>query len=360
MNDKFNEQKDTLVSLKHEISLLQQQVDYLIRNEKSLGLLDLDVMMNRTHTIYDQLCSIDISDMPEEDVPADDEELPIDEETVKTLFGIEEEEPIQEEEPIEEKPVEEEPIQEGEPFEEEEPVEEEPIQEEEPFEEEEPVEEEKPVVESDADVIENETEPAAPDDDGLLRSARNDEHEASQSDPNDFGFILNFEPVEEKEEETEDRSQETEETDQVYTTGDEIEMSIPQTAPPEEEIPYEPVIIGDMEEKEEAGFEFETQETLGDRLQQQEDHSLAAKLQHEAAVKDLRTAIGINDKFLLVNELFSGSMEKHNKSIENLNDLKTLNGALIYMNELRIELQWNSSNEAYKKLLELVHRKFEA
>ena len=308
MNDKFNEQKDTLVSLKHEISLLQQQVDYLIRNEKSLGLLDLDVMMNRTHTIYDQLCSIDISDMPEEEVPADDEELPIDEETVKTLFGIEEEEPIQEEEPIEEKPVEEEPIQE-----------------EEPFEEEEPVEEEKPVVESDADVIENETEPAAPDDDGLLRSARNDEPEVSQSDPNDFGFILNFEPVEEKEEETEDRSQETEETDQVYTTGDEIEMSIPQTAPPEEEIPYEPVIIGDMEEKEEAGFEFETQETLGDRLQQQEDHSLAAKLQHEAAVKDLRTAIGI-----------------------------------IYMNELRIELQWNSSNEAYKKLLELVHRKFEA
>jgi hypothetical protein len=30
------------------------------------------------------------------------------------------------------------------------------------------------------------------------------------------------------------------------------------------------------------------------------------------------------------------------------------------MNELRIELQWNSNNEAYKKLLELVHRKYEA
>ena len=53
-------------------------------------------------------------------------------------------------------------------------------------------------------------------------------------------------------------------------------------------------------------------------------------------------------------------MEKYNRSIENLDDLPTLNGALIYMNELRIELQWNSNNEAYKKLLELVHRKFEA
>ena len=304
MNDKFNEQKDTLVSLKHEISLLQQQVDFLLRNEKPLGLLDLDVMMNRTHSIYDQLCSIDISDIPYEEETEDrsqeTEDIPLEpeeEEAIKSLFGIEEEP----EEPIH--------------------------------------------------VVGN-------------------VEEAVQSDPNDFGFILNFEPAEESVEKTEDGSQKTEDPAPVYTTGDEIEMSIPQMdipyadAPisntPEEEIPYEPVIIGNMEEKEDSSFELDQPETIADRLQQQEDHSLAAKLQHEAAVKDLRTAIGINDKFLLVNELFGGSMEKYNKSIENLNDLKTLNGALIYMNELRIELQWNSSNEAYQKLLELVHRKFEA
>ena len=58
MKDKFQEQKDMLTSLKHEISLLQQQIDFLLRNGRALGLLDLDVMMNRTHTIYDQLCSI--------------------------------------------------------------------------------------------------------------------------------------------------------------------------------------------------------------------------------------------------------------------------------------------------------------
>ena len=53
-------------------------------------------------------------------------------------------------------------------------------------------------------------------------------------------------------------------------------------------------------------------------------------------------------------------MEKYNKSIDNLNDLKTLNGAMIYLNELKVELQWNSSNEAYKKLWALVAQKFEA
>ena len=99
--------------------------------------------------------------------------------------------------------------------------------------------------------------------------------------------------------------------------------------------------------------------SLGDKLQQEQEPTLADKLQHNS-VKSLQSAIGINDKFLFVNELFNGSMEKYNRSIENLDDLKTLNGALIYLNELRVELQWNSSNEAYKRLLELIHRKFEA
>ena len=110
-------------------------------------------------------------------------------------------------------------------------------------------------------------------------------------------------------------------------------------------------------EQDDTGFELSTGETLGEKMMG-EDNSLAAKLQQNP-VRDLKSVIGINDKFLFVNELFGGSMEKYNKSIENLNDLKTLNGAMIYLNELKIELQWNSSNEAYLKLKELITRKFE-
>ena len=109
--------------------------------------------------------------------------------------------------------------------------------------------------------------------------------------------------------------------------------------------------------QDDTDFELSTGETLGEKMMG-EDNSLAAKLQQNP-VPDLKSVIGINDKFLFVNELFGGSMEKYNKSIENLNDLKTLNGAMIYLNELKIELQWNSSNEAYLKLKELISRKFE-
>ena len=70
------------------------------------------------------------------------------------------------------------------------------------------------------------------------------------------------------------------------------------------------------------------------------------------------TAIGINDKFLLLNELFNGSMEKYNKSIRALNSFSTLLGARTYMSELQIEFQWDCESEAYKKLGDLVERRF--
>ena len=339
MNDNFNEQKDILLSIKHEISLLHQQVDFLLRNEKAVGLLDLDVMMNRTHTIYDKMCSINIGSSPEE---VDEESLinsllmateqPVAEEELEPMVEEPEpeEEPQQEEpepeeapEPVEEEPepeeveptfpeeapmVEEEPIEEEpEQMEEEpEPMVEEPFVEEplEPEEELPMIEEEEPLMEENEDAyFEEEVEDVEEE-----KPVEETPDDLPHNDVDDFGFILNFEPNDEEESPVE------EEAPAVYTTGDEIEMTIPQ--------------------------------------------SLADKYQHDS-LNDLRSAIGINDKFLLVNELFGGSMEKYNKSIDNLNDLKTLNGALVYMNELRVELQWNSNNEAYKRLLELVHRKFE-
>lgn len=333
MDDKFNEQKDILIAIKKEISLLHQQVDFLIRNEKPLALLDLDVMMNRTHTIYDLMCGVEVGSEELEE-RGEDEELPVGVEEIREMFGIEEQKE-EEQEDLEDRDELEEPegLDKEETVERDEREENEGayfIDEVEDEEEQEPTQEDAP-----------EEEPEVP----------------VQEEMEGRGFILNFEPIEDPVEEPVEEPVKEEEATSVYTTGDEIEMHIPHTD--EEDIAYEPVVIGDMEEKEDGGFELEAPETLGERLQQEQDPTLADKLQH-SALNSLQSAIGINDKFLFVNELFNGSMEKYNRSIANLDDLKTLNGALIYLNELRIELQWNSSNEAYKKLLELVHRKFGA
>ena len=72
-NAKFNGQRQQILSIRKEIRLLAQQVDYLLRNEKPLELLDVDVLMNRTHTLYDMLCAVEV-DSQEEDFEEDFDE----------------------------------------------------------------------------------------------------------------------------------------------------------------------------------------------------------------------------------------------------------------------------------------------
>ena len=374
MNDIFDCQKEKLLAIKHEISLLHQQINYLLRNEKALGLLDLDVLMNRTHTIYDQLCAIQLGDEATED------DFDLDPDAIAGLFGVtpEENEATKEEEtePEPEPEPEIEPVAEPEPAPEPEPVE--PVQE-------------------------------VPADEEPLETADVQEQPTAEPNPagDEFGFFFRFEEVSEGDGEPADSPVEIDgklvhtlaeipeedipERDRV--SGDELvtdnplempkmedelpinEEPVPEPEPepePEPQLEPEPEIepepepapeapvsesLSDYFGNDDAGFELSTSETLGERMMR-DDHSLAAKFQQNP-VRDLREVIGINDKFLFVNELFGGSMEKYTKSIENLNDLKTLNGAMIYLNELKIELQWNSSNEAYQKLAELVRRKFE-
>ena len=408
MNDKFENQKEQLISIKHEISLLYQQINYLLRNEKPLELLDLDVLMNRTHTLYDQLCAINLG------VEPDDEDLPFDAEAFSGLFGDmtqEESEPTSEEETPtelqEETPAEEETFAEEEiPVEEEVPAEEEQL---EAFPEETPVEvKEETVVET---VEEISAEPVEETTDNEEEMDEEKQTELPLGD--EYGFFFRFESVPENE--VEEKAEEPIKVEEPIQMEEPVKVEEPVVEEEkelkfetvekdgkvihimeeisEEDIPERDRIHGDdlvqdnpfempkMEvenlvdqelEKErqtsetvvdffghdDEEFELSSPETLGDKMMH-EDNSLAAKLQQNP-VRDLKSVIGINDKFLFVNELFGGSMEKYNKSIENLNDLKTLNGAMIYLNELKIELQWNSSNEAYQKLKDLVSRKFES
>ena len=380
MNDKFENQKEKLVSIKQEISLLYQQVNFLLRNEKPLELLDLDVLMNRTHTLYDQLCAINVGD------ESLDEDLPFDAEAFSGLFDdmMQEEQPAKEPEevnaPVEEPSV----FQENLSKPDEGPVEAEVKATEETS----LINELEPVAEEVETAVEEVIVNSAP----VEKVKETEKANSSVEDKpiiedkpisDEFGLFFRFEdiPVNESQPVAEPSvvtaegkvihimeeipEEDIPERDRVH--GDdlvhdnplempEVEDDIPVNTPFGEEKPVSDG-LSNVFDKDDAEFEFSTGETLAEKMMG-DDHSLAAKLQQTPG-RDLKSVIGINDKFLFVNELFGGSMEKYNKSIENLNDLKTLNGALIYLNELKIELQWNSSNEAYMKLKDLVTRKFE-
>lgn|GEM_PF-1024492 len=99
-------------------------------------------------------------------------------------------------------------------------------------------------------------------------------------------------------------------------------------------------------------------ESIADKLAEQPDNSIAARLE-QTAIPDLRQAIGINEKFLFINELFGGSLKAYNQAIEELNSFQSLNGARTYLIELSVAHSWPVESEAKEKLAQLIARKLE-
>ena len=92
-------------------------------------------------------------------------------------------------------------------------------------------------------------------------------------------------------------------------------------------------------------------------------HTLADTLSHPAplaeqithsATTSLRDAIGINDKFLLIRDLFAGDEHEYEKAITELDSFDNLDDCLIYIAE---NYAWNPNSEGAKFMMQLLERK---
>ena len=299
MKEANNEQNSVIIQIEEVLNKMSNQVGFLIRNKKLINQLDLDLLMENTRKLYDTLCSVKCN--------MDVDSITMEVEGEEGIEGLEGEiEKIEDEEDV---------------FESSKVLEIESSE----------IEEEYEEFERD---FEDDIEEALEEEEGLEEIEEEEELEE----------VGEEEEIEEIEGEEEIEEIEGEEEIEEEEEGAELEGSV-------------------QGEQEDSGiraykkvYTIESH-TLGDKLESAEDTSLAARLQRKP-VSDLASAIGINDKFLLLNELFGGSMEKYNKSIRALNNFSTLLGAKTYMSELQIEFQWDCESDAYKKLDNLVERRF--
>ncbi len=97
---------------------------------------------------------------------------------------------------------------------------------------------------------------------------------------------------------------------------------------------------------------------LNERNKQEDDNSLGYRLQ-KSAIRDLRAAIGLNERFLFANELFDGNMEAFNRALNELNHIESRDDAYKFINmQLRERFKWNEESEVTEKFLDLVERRF--
>ena len=76
------------------------------------------------------------------------------------------------------------------------------------------------------------------------------------------------------------------------------------------------------------------------------------------SIKNLATAIGINDKFQFINDLFDGSMQIYNKAISQIEQANDRTEALSIFNSIATDGKWDAEAPAYLQLLDYVDRRF--
>ncbi len=98
-------------------------------------------------------------------------------------------------------------------------------------------------------------------------------------------------------------------------------------------------------------------ESLNDKLRQGKTELV--EVLKETPVKDLRKAIGINDRFLLINDLFRGDETMYERSIKTINSFNIYAEAEFWISrELKTKLGWNKDHPSVQHFDQLVKRRF--
>lgn len=98
-------------------------------------------------------------------------------------------------------------------------------------------------------------------------------------------------------------------------------------------------------------------ESLNDKLRQGKTELV--EILKETPVKDLRKAVGINDRFLFINDLFRGDETMYERSIKTINSFNIYAEAEYWINrELKTKLGWSNDHPSVQHFDQLVKRRF--
>ena len=75
----------------------------------------------------------------------------------------------------------------------------------------------------------------------------------------------------------------------------------------------------------------------------------------KGAIRDINKAVGVNDRYLLIRDLFGGSAEEYERVVAVLNNFENLEDCMIYIDE---HFDWNPNSDGAKMMMELLERKY--
>lgn len=149
---------------------------------------------------------------------------------------------------------------------------------------------------------------------------------------------------EEKEEKKTSSTEEDETTNRIQYEDQSVEESKTVNRPDKEDIPE---ILADR-------F-YNIKSSMHDSLaRKQPQNNLSSKIQAKP-IRDLNKAIGLNDRFLFIRELFDGNKDVYYEAIQIINEMPSYEEAEQYIRE---RFNWDEDKPEVIRFMELVRRRF--
>lgn len=100
---------------------------------------------------------------------------------------------------------------------------------------------------------------------------------------------------------------------------------------------------------------FNAADTIGKKASSVKQDEVIASVMHNKPISDIGTAIGINDKFYFIRELFNGDTRAYQDTIKRLNSSASLGEAMRILDENTV---MGSDPSAQSSFVDIVRRKF--
>ncbi len=114
----------------------------------------------------------------------------------------------------------------------------------------------------------------------------------------------------------------------------------------------EPVV---SEPKKESLFDKAT--SLYDKITKPAEKTVAGQVSRQP-ISNIKAAIGINEKFLYLKELFKNNVNDYNEALEKLNNFDSYMEAEDFFQELKNKYSWNPESKSFQGLAELLNRRY--
>lgn len=101
-----------------------------------------------------------------------------------------------------------------------------------------------------------------------------------------------------------------------------------------------------------------TDKTVVEKLAEENQAETIADKIGSHKITGLKQAIGINEKFFFINELFQGNMKEYTETLSALDQIEGLQPAKDFLDNLCRKNSWDTEGNAVRKLFEFIERKF--